>query len=253
VRYVDTCGAVLTKFPSKLRRRYGPLHNTHMKQTILIVEDDAPIAAPLAYALETEGFEVIVVGLLREARAWLATRRADLIVLDVGLPDGSGFELCRELRAKGGVPVLMLTARSETVDRIVGLELGADDYVTKPFSPREVSLRVRTILRRSAESPASATPLFHHVSAQQRIQFSGTTLDLTRLEYHLLLALMKRPGAICSRHALLTAAWGESAESTDRTVDTHIKTLRAKLKAVRSDLDPIETHRGMGYALRGKE
>jgi two-component system, OmpR family, catabolic regulation response regulator CreB len=224
-----------------------------MKPTILIVEDDAPIAAPLAYALETEGFAVSVVGLLREARAWLATQRADLIVLDVGLPDGSGFELCRELRANGNVPVLMLTARGEMVDRIVGLELGADDYVTKPFSPREVSLRVRTILRRSADTPPVSVQLFQHLSAQQRIQFSGAALDLTRLEYHLLLALMKRPGAICSRDALLSAAWGESAESTDRTVDTHIKTLRAKLKVVRADLDPIETHRGMGYALRVKE
>jgi two-component system, OmpR family, catabolic regulation response regulator CreB len=248
--------------PSKTFKRYKStkstlpklaLQNIPLNPTILIVEDDAPIAAPLTYALETEGFAVSVVGLIREAKTWLATRRADWIVLDVGLPDGSGFEFCRELRAGGNVPVLMLTARGEMVDRIVGLELGADDYVTKPFSPREVSLRVRTILRRSADGVPASIQLFQNFTAQQRIQFSGVALDLTRLEYHLLLALMKRPGAILSRDSLLSAAWGESAESTDRTVDTHIKTLRAKLKNVRSDLDPIETHRGMGYSLRAKE
>jgi two-component system, OmpR family, catabolic regulation response regulator CreB len=224
-----------------------------MSPSILVVEDEAPIADTLRYALETEGFTVTVAALLRDARQWLRTNRPALVVLDVGLPDGSGFDLCREIRQQGATPVLMLTARSETVDRIVGLELGADDYVTKPFSPREVSLRVRTILRRAAHPVAASTALFHHHADQQRLTFAGAMLDLTRLEYQLLLALMKRPGAICSRDALLSAAWGASAESTDRTVDTHIKTLRAKLKAIRPDLDPIETHRGMGYALRVNE
>jgi two-component system, OmpR family, catabolic regulation response regulator CreB len=231
-----------------------------MKPLILIVEDEDAIAQTLIYALTTDGFETRHVRMLADARAALARELASLIVLDVGLPDGSGFDLCRELRAgthgDARVPILMLTARSEEVDRIVGLELGADDYVAKPFSPREVSLRVKTILRRVLSSAHTTTnasdSLFQLDREAQRIRFSGHVLALAKREYLLLKTLLERPGRICSREMLLDTVWGMDAESGDRTVDTHIKTLRAKLKAVRDDLDPIETHRGMGYSIAAR-
>jgi two-component system, OmpR family, catabolic regulation response regulator CreB len=228
-----------------------------MKPQILLVEDEDAIAQTLIYALSTDGFAPTHVSLLAEARVALAQMKPALAVLDVGLPDGSGFELCREIRrgeyGYAKLPILMLTARSEEVDRIVGLELGADDYVTKPFSPREVSLRVKTILRRAtadastAQNPSNVR--FEVDLGAQRIRFFEQSLALTKREYLLLKTLLERPGRICSREMLLDTVWGMDAESGDRTVDTHIKTLRGKLKAVRQDIDPIETHRGMGYSI----
>jgi two-component system, OmpR family, catabolic regulation response regulator CreB len=228
-----------------------------VKPHILLVEDEDAIAQTLIYALSTDGFAPTHVRLLAEARAALKKEPPALAILDVGLPDGSGFDLCRELRSgafgDARLPVLMLTARSEEVDRIVGLELGADDYVTKPFSPREVSLRVKTILRRSAPTKAAnGKALFRIDREAQRIEFSGQTLTLAKREYLLLKTLLERPGRICSRDMLLDTVWGMDAESGDRTVDTHVKTLRAKLKAIRDDIDPIETHRGMGYSIATK-
>ncbi len=224
----------------------APTLNPH----ILIVEDEDAIAAALAYALSTDGMTTTHVRLIVDARRELADRRPALMILDVGLPDGSGFELCREVRASSTLPVILLTARSEEIDRVVGLELGADDYVSKPFSPREVSLRVRSVLRRMSVAPGqSAMTLFSVDEEGQRITFNGALLALTRREFLLLKTLLVRPGRVCSRESLLDAAWGAEAESGDRTVDTHIKTLRAKLKAIRADLDPIETHRGLGYSI----
>ncbi len=224
-----------------------------MKPLILIVEDEDAIAQTLTYALTTDGFETKHVRMLADARATVRAAQPSLIVLDVSLPDGSGFDLCRELRAGAHantkIPILMLTARSEEVDRIVGLELGADDYVAKPFSPREVSLRVKTILRRSGSAGTKSANVFQLDTEAQRISFAGQPLALAKREYLLLKTLLERPSRICSREMLLDTVWGMDAESGDRTVDTHIKTLRAKLKAIRSDLDPIETHRGMGYSI----
>jgi two-component system, OmpR family, catabolic regulation response regulator CreB len=228
-----------------------------MKPHILIVEDEDAIAQTLIYALSTDGFVPSHVRMLADARASLEKAQPALAVLDVGLPDGSGFDLCREIRmgehGHAKLPILILTARSEEVDRIVGLELGADDYVAKPFSPREVSLRVKTILRRvSTETgKTQSTPklLFQIDRDAQRIHFAEHSLVLTKREYLLLKTLLERPGRICAREMLLDTVWGMDAESGDRTVDTHIKTLRAKLKAIRDDIDPIETHRGMGYSI----
>lgn len=220
------------------------------KPHILIVEDEDAIAEALAYALSTDGMTAKHVRLIGHARRELADHRPALMILDVGLPDGSGFELCREVRSSSTLPIILLTARSEEIDRVVGLELGADDYVTKPFSPREVSLRVRSVLRRASADPVQlATTLFRVDEDAQRITFSGSLLVLTRREYLLLKMLLAKPGRVCSRERLLDAAWGSEAESGDRTVDTHIKTLRAKLKAIRPELDPIETHRGLGYSI----
>ena len=227
-----------------------------MPARILLVEDEDAIADTLAYALRTDGFATEHVRLLSEARASLRANPPALMVLDVGLPDGSGFDLCREVRQTLDIPIIMLTARSEEVDRVVGLELGADDYVVKPFSPRELSLRVRTVLRRlgatmagTALAATAHAPSFAVDVSAQRITLCGMPLKLTRREYLLLKTLLVKPQRICSRELLLDVAWGTEAESGDRTVDTHIKTLRAKLKAVRPDLELIETHRGLGYSI----
>lgn len=217
--------------------------------SILIVEDETPIADVLAYALKTEGYATQHCTLGSEALAQLQDGKHALAILDVGLPDMSGFEVCRAARKFTDIPILFLTARSEEVDRIVGLEIGADDYVTKPFSPREVVARVRVILRRISPAAQSQNKAWFEVDAESaRIRFCGTLLDLTRYEYLLLGHLLEHPGRIHARDTLMDAIWHDALDTSDRTVDTHIKTLRAKLKAVRDDLDPIATHRGMGYS-----
>jgi two-component system catabolic regulation response regulator CreB len=222
------------------------------KPAVLIVEDESGIADTLQYALRTEGFEPLwcATGEAALARAG----EAALVILDVGLPDISGFELFKRLRAlHEDLPVLFLTARGQEIDRVVGLELGADDYVTKPFSPRELVARVRTVLRRTAiraaaSPPAAALPL-HCDEGRRQIRYYGQTLDLSRYEYGLLKTLLSRPGFVFTRERLLDLVWDDSTESLDRTVDAHVKTLRAKLKAVAPELEPIRTHRGVGYAL----
>ncbi|HEY9028105.1 MAG TPA: two-component system response regulator CreB [Burkholderiaceae bacterium] len=227
-----------------------------MGTRILLLEDDPAIAGTVAFALQREGFDVDHVLLVGAAREAAAQSRPALAILDVGLPDGSGLDLCRAWRQSGddtlrALPVLMLTARAEELDRVVGLELGADDYLTKPFSPRELVARVRALLRRAslAASPAPAQGLFELDADGQRIAFAGQWLALTRLEFGLLRALLRSPGRIRSRESLLDEVWGTEGDATDRTVDTHVKTLRAKLRAVRPELEPIATHRGMGYSL----
>ncbi|MBI2813014.1 MAG: two-component system response regulator CreB [Opitutae bacterium] len=220
------------------------------RQVILVVEDEASIAETITYALSTEGFAPVWKTTGREALAVLATQRVALVVLDVGLPDMSGLDVCRELRKQHAVPVIFLTARSSEVDKIVGLELGADDYLAKPFSPRELTARIRAVLRRS-NGAIPATPAgWTHDEAKCRISFFGQPLELTRNEYRLLAALLASPGRVFSRDQLMTAAWDDPGASLDRTVDAHVKTLRAKLRAVAPDADPIVTHRGMGYSLR---
>ncbi len=221
-----------------------------MSTSILIIEDEAAIADVLSYALQSEGYQTRRCTLGGEGLEQLRSGLHELAILDVGLPDMSGFEVCRQARSFTDIPILFLTARSEEVERIVGLEIGADDYVTKPFSPREVVARVRVILRRRTQSPAGSVPSWFEVDAESsRIRFSGNLLDLTRYEYLLLKLLLQHPGQIYSREVLMDSIWRDALDTSDRTVDTHIKTLRAKLKALRADLDPIVTHRGMGYSV----
>jgi two-component system, OmpR family, catabolic regulation response regulator CreB len=220
---------------------------------ILLVEDDPAIARSIIYALERDGLTVTHSLLLGDARRQLALQAPDAVILDVGLPDGSGLDLCRELRAAGSLPVLMLSAQGEEIDRVLGLELGADDYVSKPFSPRELLARVRSLLRRARMPVAVPAPASHpfEIDAQgQRVTLHGHLLNLTRREFGLLAELLHHRERIRSRDELLTAVWGTDSDSTDRTVDTHIKTLRAKLQEAAPEHDYIVTHRGMGYSLK---
>ena len=227
-----------------------------LRQTILVVEDEAAIAETILYALRTEGFDPLWKATGHDALAALNERPVALVVLDVGLPDMSGFDVCREIQRRSPVPVIFLTARSGEVDKIVGLELGADDYLAKPFSPRELTARVRAVLRRTngqaavQPAPWPSTGVWQHEEVRCRISYRAKLLDLTRNEYRLLGALLASPGRVFNRDQLMTAAWEDPGAALDRTVDAHIKTLRAKLREAAPEADPIVTHRGLGYSLR---
>ncbi|MBU2049457.1 MAG: winged helix-turn-helix domain-containing protein, partial [Gammaproteobacteria bacterium] len=203
----------------------------------------------------SSGAVVDHVGSGSEADAALMTNNEfDLLILDLGLPRMHGLEVLKRLRSRGSaLPVLILTAADGIEERVKGLDLGADDYMAKPFSPRELVARVRARLRRSA-APADTTGWqqlgrFSIDREGSRIRFGDQPLDLTRYEYALMAALLQRPGAILSRAQLMDRGWDSDADSADRTVDTHVKTLRAKLRAAGAETDPIRTHRGLGYAL----
>ena len=230
-----------------------------MADIILVVDDEPSITDNITYALATEGFEPVCANTGEEALTQLANLDIRLIILDVGLPDINGFELARRIRQTSSIPIIFVTARSDEIDRVVGLELGADDYVVKPFSPRELSARVKAVLRRlntvpaAAQSPANDGGVSHGPfvldKSRRRIQYHGTSLQLSRVEYRLLSSLLGAPGQVFSRDQLLDKAWEHGGISLERTVDTHIKTLRQKLNKVADD-DPIVTHRGIGYCLR---
>jgi two-component system catabolic regulation response regulator CreB len=222
-----------------------------MNATVLVVEDESSITDTIQYALETEGFTAVVAASAQEALELLAGTAVDLIILDVGLPDINGFELCKQIRRDSSVPIVFLTARSEEVDRVVGLEIGGDDYVVKPFSPRELTARVKAVLRRTRPDAAAESSRAWDVdTARRRITYFGTPLELSRTEFDLLHTFIRRPGQVFTRDQLMDAAWDEPEASMDRTVDAHVKNLRAKLRAVAPEIDPIVTHRGTGYALK---
>ena len=240
---------------------------------ILVVDDERAIADTVVYALRTEGFAPRWCATAGAAREALAAALPALVVLDVGLPDANGFDFCRELRARyADLPVIFLTARSEVIDRVVGLEIGGDDYLAKPFSPRELTARVKAVLRRrpaaaaagdgaggaDSVSPPVAKPVQPEATGavwmvdegRCRIAYRGAALDLTATEFRLLRALIAHPGRVYSRDQLMQAAWPDPGSATDRTVDAHVKTLRAKLRTAVPAGDPIQTHRGLGYSLR---
>lgn len=222
-----------------------------MKPKILIVEDEPAIADTIQYALETDGFATEILNSGGPALALLKRENIALIVLDIGLPDINGIELCKQIRTVSDVPVIFLTARSDEIDRVVGLEIGGDDYVTKPFSPRELTARVKAVLRRvKGDSSREGKTAFSLNPEKRCIAYFGTRLDLSKYEYNLLTVFINRPGQVFSRDRLMELAWDEPDASMDRTVDAHIKNLRAKLKTIRPDIDPILTHRGMGYSLK---
>lgn len=225
-----------------------------MKQRILLVEDEKEIADTLNYALSSEGFKAIWVSNIEDALQALNEQVIDLGIFDVGLPDGNGFELLKKIRQNDEqLPVMFLTARSEEIDRIVGLEIGADDYVVKPFSPREVVARVKAILKRSERitpnETVSSNALFEHIEQKRVIEHNGTALDLTRAEYQLMATLLSRPSQVFTRRMLIEHIWSSNHPSDDRAIDTHVKTLRAKLKTLNPHTDFIVTHRGFGYSL----
>ena len=217
-----------------------------VESRVLVVEDENAIANVVRIALEREGFRVLSVRTGEEALAELPRHRFDLVVLDIGLPGIDGLEVCRRMRASSAVPIIMLTARDEEADRVTGLELGADDYVPKPFSPRELAARVKAVLRRTAAAPQT-----------DRLELAGVALDrlrhnvtvddlpvsLTATEFELLAFFMEYPGLLFSREALLERVWGLEYPGGTRTVDQHVAQLRAKL--ARPEL--IETVRGAGY------
>jgi len=229
---------------------------------ILIVEDEPSIAENLVYALKTENFDPVHV-MTGEEGLEVFSEGFDLVVLDVGLPDQTGFDVCRKLRQSSEVPVVFLTARDSEVDRVLGLEMGGDDYVTKPFSPRELVARIRAILRRCGRLGSSDTAAdpeddfiarvgrLCHDEKRKTISCDDQNLDLTVHEYRLLLTLLAHPGRVYSRGQLMQAAWEDPGAAMERTVDAHIKSLRAKLRSASEGADAIiETRRGLGYALR---
>jgi len=227
---------------------------------ILIVEDEPSIADTIQFPLESDGCLTECCGTGGEALDRLTNESFDLVVLDIGLPDMTGFEVCRRIRAISRIPILFLTARSEEIDRIVGLEIGGDDYVSKPFRPRELSARIRAILRRVSlpDQDNRLTPIPDAAAAgraisidQQRkvVRYFGERLTLSRYEFRLLEILASTPGRVYSRAQLMEAAWEEPEASMERTVDAHIKSLRSKLRQVRPEIDAIQTHRGFGYSL----
>lgn len=236
------------------------MHPAPQRPRILVVEDEPSIADNIVYSLESEGFAPFACATGAEALARLQAEEFVLVVLDVGLPDTTGFEICKQLHAIRNVPVIFLTARSSEVDRVVGLEIGGDDYLCKPFSPRELTARVRAVLRRvengsKPSEPAAAkagsgspSPLVVD-DVRCQISYFGEALPLSRYEFRLLRVMAKHPGRVFSRAQLMEHASDEPDAAMERTVDAHVKSIRAKMKAVREDLEPVVTHRGLGYSL----
>ena len=224
---------------------------------VLIIEDEPAIAETLIYACKEAGITTTHCLLGHEGISAVREQAFDFVVLDVGLPDMTGFEVCKQIRAVSNIPILFLTARNHEIDRIVGLEIGADDYVTKPFSPREVVARINAILRRSGKQHLEVeTKLFQLDETACRIQYRSHYLELTRYEYLLLKTLILQPKRVYSRDQLMDIVWAQAENTLERTVDAHIKTVRAKLKAINkiiamdANCEVIITHRGMGYSLQ---
>jgi len=219
-------------------------------KTILVVDDEANILELVKLYLETDGFAVVAAGDGVKALEMYERHAPDLVVLDLMLPRMDGFEVCRELRRRGDTPILMLTARSEDVDAIVGLELGADDYVTKPFNPRALVARVKAILRRTEATSRGGRPI--HVGnlridpRRREATIGDRTLELRAREFDLLAALARDPGVVLTRDALLEDVWGTDFPGETRTVDVHVAEVRKKLG---DDGPAIETVRGIGYRI----
>lgn len=227
-----------------------------MKSTILVIEDEPSITDNIVYALSTEGFDAHWRASGGEGMAAVEAGGIDLVILDVNLPDGNGFELARAIRQSHTVPIIFVTARSSEIDRVVGLEIGGDDYIVKPFSPRELTARVRAVLRRASappprnESTDSSLLPFQVDETRHVISFKDIPLELSRYEYRLLHLLLRQPGRVYSRDQLMQHAWDEPDMSLERTVDTHIKTIRRKLRAIAPEEEWIITLRGVGYSLK---
>ena len=227
------------------------------RRTILLVEDETSITEPLAEALRSEGFDTEVAGTVAQALE-LARRDPDLVLLDVMLPDGSGLDVCRELRSRSRVPIIMLTARGEESDRIVGLELGADDYVVKPFSAREVVARIRAVLRRAdAPEPTEDRPIeiggLRLDPSRREALLVGEALELSRKEFDLLHLLMRNAGSVVSRERLIDEVWDPNWFGSTKTLDVHVSGIRRKLSDDPSRPRYLHTVRGVGFRFSGAD
>ena len=232
------------------------------RRTILMVEDEESITVPLSEALAREGFDTEVAGTVAEALEAAGRLAPDLVLLDVMLPDGSGYDVCRELRRESKVPIIMLTARGEETDRVVGLELGADDYIVKPFSAREVAARIRAVLRRAGET-APAGPARESTAlevgelrldpARRSATLGGNELDLTRKEFELLELLMREAGSVITRERLIDEVWDVNWFGSTKTLDVHVSGLRRKLGDDPSSPRYLHTVRGVGFRFSGPE
>ena len=227
---------------------------------MLLVEDEEAITTPLAEALGREGFDTVVAGTAEAALEQAAAAEPDLVLLDVMLPDGSGFDVCRELRRTSKVPIIMVTARGDEADRIVGLELGADDYVTKPFSAREVAARIRAVLRR-AEDAHAAPPDEAPVEvgelavdeARRSATLAGEPLELSRKEFDVLLLLAREAGRVVTRERLLEEVWDTTWFGSSKTLDVHVSGIRRKLGDDPAAPRYLHTVRGVGFRLAAPE
>ncbi|HET6642485.1 MAG TPA: response regulator transcription factor [Gaiellaceae bacterium] len=229
------------------------------RRTILLVEDEESITTPLVEALRREGFDTAVSGTAGESLALAERVKPDLVLLDVMLPDGSGFEVCRELRARSRVPIIMLTARGEEADRVAGLELGADDYVVKPFSARELVARVRAVLRRAAEAGERRAEGATEIGdvridpGRRSVSFRGEELELSRKEFDLLRLLIENAGSVVTRERLIDEVWDTNWFGSTKTLDVHVSGLRKKLNDDPGSPRYIHTVRGVGFRFSAPE
>jgi two-component system response regulator RegX3 len=229
------------------------------RPSILLVEDERAITEPLAEALEREGFDATVAETVAEALQAAGSQSPDLVLLDIGLPDGSGLDVCRELRRQSDVPIIMLTARGSEADRVAGLELGADDYVVKPFSAREVTARVRAVLRRATPSPTGdgGGPIrigdLSLDTAKHEARLGDRAIDLSRKEFQLLRVLMESAGSVLTREALIDEVWDMNWFGSTKTLDVHVSGLRKKLDDDPKEPRYIHTVRGVGFRFSGAD
>jgi len=230
-----------------------------MKQRILVVDDEPAVTDLLAYNLRKAHYEVLVASNGSEALRLARQAAPDLILLDLMIPEVDGLDVCRELRKTSGVPIIMITARGEEIDRVVGLELGADDYVAKPFSVRELMARIKAVLRRTQPGNQERAPatLLHGPGGLQMdldartVHINEIELGLTRLEFDLLYHLLSNAGRVLTRERLLEQVWGYEFAGATRAVDSAVKRLRTKLRAASLDANAIEAVRGIGYRFKG--
>jgi DNA-binding response OmpR family regulator len=222
-------------------------------QRVLVVDDEESILKVIDYALTQEGFDVRTAPDAEGAEFLLSQIPVDLVILDVMLPSKSGLEIARDLRARSNIPIIMLSARTDEVDRILGLEFGADDYVTKPFSPRELVSRVKAILRRTGapvdEKSVISVADLHIDTLSRQVKLGDSAVHLTSSEYRILLHLARHPGTAFSREAILTSLWEESPVGDERAIDVHIHNMREKIEADPKNPIYLLTVRGFGYRL----
>ncbi len=224
----------------------------HKGRKILVVDDEAPILEAVSYSLRKEGFKVSVAMNAEACMRSFREEQPDLIILDVMLPSASGLQVCKKIRATHDTPIILLTARADERDKVLGLELGADDYVTKPFSVRELMARVKAVLRRGADEPVTALIQMSGLEideARHEVRIRGEHIDLSPKEFALLVFLARNPGIVFNRQTLLDRVWGADAYVDERTIDVHIRWLRSKLEVDAAEPKLLVTVRGLGYKL----